>query len=336
MGLVEAGKPGTRVVLESIVWTRGEACYPRHDRDQTEDEEVAVRLWEIIKRYTTGPVWGIVEAMDNTNGIEAWRQIVKHCELDLTMRKQAVIQELDALGGGPCGGITDTRTAMFRWDRLQKEITGLTGQALPEEHIKGVLLALLDENTKEAVREHMEEGAESLQRRVLEYLKNTERDQREEVEPDVAAENPREEGGEQSNREAAGHWTDSRKGWRAGTAWAEKREQEQHGRKREVEDGTEGYREQDATCAKDPTMHVTAQVGKAGKEKGPRRMFGGRHRRRKKKDNPRARGREKKDGQENLGDRRKGRTWDTAGREGRLKQRRRQKRREEYGKKLRW
>ena len=99
-----------------------------------------------------------------------WKEIFKQCEPDLLTRKQAVTQELDALGSRPCEELADTRAAVFKWDRLRQEVVGQTGQALPEEHTRNVLLALLDEYTKEAVQEHISKRIENLRKRGVRIL----------------------------------------------------------------------------------------------------------------------------------------------------------------------
>ena len=100
LDFVDAQRPGLKSVLKSVSKNRLDPSDADVRRTNTAfsavlvDEAAATELWRAIKHHTIGNARTIVETMKEEDGFEVWREIVKQCEPDLPLRKQAIMQEL--------------------------------------------------------------------------------------------------------------------------------------------------------------------------------------------------------------------------------------------------
>ena len=110
--------------------------------------------------------------MEEEDGFEAWREIVKQCEPELPLRKQAIMQELIVLGSKPCKDMAETRATVLKWDKLRAGVATLTGEALSEPHAMSVLMSFLDDQTRKFTQAYMNEKLDIFRQRVVGFLTN--------------------------------------------------------------------------------------------------------------------------------------------------------------------
>ena len=217
---MDAQCPGLKSVLKSVSKNRLDPFDADARRKNTAfsavlvDEAATTELWRAIKHYTIGNARTIVETMKEEDGFEAWREILKQCEPDLPVRKQAIMQELIVLGSKPCKDMAETRATVLKWDKLRAEVATLTGEALSEPHAMSVLKSFLDDQTRKFTQAYMNEKLDIFRQRVVGFLTNAGGISRDAMVIGSIGEKQKEE----NNDAVEEDWDEEQ--WGNGTAWA--------------------------------------------------------------------------------------------------------------------
>jgi hypothetical protein len=140
----------------------------RHTAKITSDE---LHVWRMLKNLTNGEARKVVTSIKTENGFRAWQKLHMRFGPSLASKQGMVLMEFSAMMARPAKTQDETRSLAMEMERRIKLVEDVTGEEVSENHVKLVLVGILDPMTREhtAMYRGSKASHEQLKKVVLEF-----------------------------------------------------------------------------------------------------------------------------------------------------------------------
>ena len=176
MDYMDTVQPGVKDLLKAIEvtkervdreWLRSHSG--KHTQTILDDGE---NVWRFLKQMTDGEARKVVTGV--TCGYEAWSKLHRRFGPSLAAKQGMVLNDLVAMVQKPAKSPSETKGLVTELERRVKMAEDVTKNTMDDNHLKSILVALLDPLTRQHTTMH--QGADTtydmLKRYVLEFANN--------------------------------------------------------------------------------------------------------------------------------------------------------------------
>ena len=136
-----------------------------------------VQLWRALKNLTDGEARKVVTSVKEENGFRAWQKLHQRFGPSLSSKQGLVLMEFSGMVAKPAKTPTETRTLVTEMEQRIKLVEDITGTEVSENHVKSVLVGILDPTTRQhtAMYHGNKYTCDELKRVILEFVNNVSR-----------------------------------------------------------------------------------------------------------------------------------------------------------------
>ena len=136
--------------------------------------EDSVQVWRALKSLTGGEARKVIMSVKNEDGFKAWQKLHMHFGPSLSAKQGMALADFSGMVAKPATKPGETKSLITELERRMKMVEEVTGELISDNHVKSVLVGILDPMTRQHTAMHHggNTGYEKLERVVLEFTNN--------------------------------------------------------------------------------------------------------------------------------------------------------------------
>ena len=147
-GYLDGAKPGIKEILQALENEEQEEGIEFVQQEYPHLASASAELWRTMKFFTEygSDARSIVTGVADEDGFLAWSKLDKAYGLQLASKQTMIRAQFYALSARTKSP-ADTRSRLIEIDRMAKSVYQVTGKAITDDELKGVIAGCLDEVT---------------------------------------------------------------------------------------------------------------------------------------------------------------------------------------------